>query len=206
MIVLGRAALQHQGSPCSLPYLLARQTWGSWNQASSFQWLIDPTRTLQNPFAKKSLPHLPLLTSQRSKTNSRYTQGHFWNVPSHPVTVPQGRKNEQENPRGRRWSSGWLGSPRFPLDTDTGVDDLRVGKARVSFPTSSYSVEGRHANPNSKNSYEWPFYFLLSYSLTSLLHLPGCPPLLLPLLMPGDRLSQEGIYFALLLSFVLPPK
>jgi len=40
---------------------------------------------------------------------------------------------------------------------------------------------------------------------------PACTPpkllsLLLPLLMPGDRLSQEGIYFALLLSFVLPPK
>lgn len=53
IVVLGRAAPQHQGSPCSLPYLLARQTWHSWNQTSSFQWLIDPTRTLQNPFAKK---------------------------------------------------------------------------------------------------------------------------------------------------------
>lgn len=203
MIVLGRATPQHQGSPCSLPYLLARQTWGSWNQASSFQWLIDPTRTLQNPFAKKACLTYPSLPLREVKPTLSTHRAIFEMC---PVTVPQGRKNEQENPRGRRWSSGWLGSPTFPLDTDTGVDDLHVGKARVSFPTSNYSVEGRRANPNSKNSYEWPFYFLLSYSLTSLLHLPGCPPLLLPLLMPGDRLSQEGIYFALLLSFVLPPK
>lgn len=120
------------------------------------------------------------------------------------VTVAQVRKNEQDNWRRSNWD-GWQELPGFPWGAAPGVTlcpqaelgtlafrpQLREIKQELNKIPRIFLPHGRKA-PKSKQQ-------------TQLLHVPPKPSpvpptpyLLLPLLMPGDSPSQEGIYFCII--------